>query len=196
MQREPSTDADHRRTPIVPRRVEPGEFTPDPTGPALAVERSLGRAVLIRRPAPGQPADRLLTEAAILAWLEHPGIIPVHALCADDDGPFLVLRRIRGSPWSRDIGGQDRAAAAAIVARVAEIVAYAHSRGAVHRDLRPGAVLIGGFGEVVVMGWDQAVAIDPVAPCPPATDAPPAVGSAAAWAPEVAAGDGPRTGTA
>ncbi len=181
---------------LVPRPARPGEFTTDPASPALAIERALGRAVVIRRTNPGRSPDDLLTEAAILSWLEHPGIIPVHALCEDEEGPFLVLRRIHGTPWSRDIGRQERTAAATIVARVAEIIAYAHSRGVVHRDLRPGTVLLGGFGEVLVMGWDQAVAIDPDTPCPAAADAPPVAGSATSWPPEIAAGDGPRTGTA
>ena len=106
----------------------------------------------------GRAAARLAREAAVLARLDHPGIVPIHERGILPDGrAFYVMKFVRG----RTI---DEAAAAsplcvdrlALLDRVLETVAFAHAHGIVHRDLKPSNVLVGGFGEVFVMDWGAA----------------------------------------
>ncbi|HPB32906.1 MAG TPA: protein kinase, partial [Candidatus Sumerlaeota bacterium] len=100
-------------------------------------------------------------EAIITANLEHPGIVPVHDLGIDDDGNLLLsMKLIRGELWSVIIN-RDSALPPAdyytkhllILISVAQAVSFAHSRGVIHRDLKPSQVMIGEFGEVLVMDW-------------------------------------------
>lgn len=106
---------------------------------------------------------RFLAEARATARLEHPGIVPVHDLGETPDGRvFYAMREIRGTLLSEAIddahqrgpprGGALRRLVDAL-RRVAETVAYAHAQGVVHRDLKPQNVMLGPFGEVLVLDW-------------------------------------------
>jgi len=101
--------------------------------------------------------DRLRDEARILATLEHPGIVPVHDLgVLPDRRVFSVMKLVRGrrlDEASRDGG---LTGALSLFERVCHAVAFAHSRGIVHRDLKPANVMIGAFGEVLVLDWGVA----------------------------------------
>ena len=109
-----------------------------------------------------------VAEAQITSQLEHPGIVPVHDLGASEDGQvFFVMKRVEGRtlrevlaadrvetqapgpPWRR----QRRLAA---FAQVCQAVAFAHRRGVIHRDLKPANIMLGEFGEVLVMDWGLA----------------------------------------
>ncbi|MDX2175139.1 MAG: serine/threonine-protein kinase [Candidatus Sumerlaeia bacterium] len=135
---------------------------------------SLARDVAIKRIRPERlergPAHGLAwefqQEALIAARLEHPNIVPVHDLGADGDGnPLLAMKLVRGRRWTDLLAeGFDAlpveeflARHVAILAQVANAVAFAHSRGVVHRDLKPGQVLVGEFGEVLLTDWGLAV---------------------------------------
>ncbi len=108
--------------------------------------------------------ERLLSEARILGQLEHPGIVPVHDAGLDQSGePYIAMARIRGELFGRIIdqaragrAGWNLARAVGTLARACEAVSYAHACGVVHRDLKPGNVMIGSFGEVFVMDWGLA----------------------------------------
>ena len=111
---------------------------------------------------------RFVAEAEITGNLEHPGVVPVYGLGTyDDDRPFYTMRFINGEDLAAAIrrfhstlapsftGVQFRWLLRKFV-DVCNTVAYAHSRGVVHRDLKPGNVMIGPFGETLVMDWGVA----------------------------------------
>jgi len=100
-------------------------------------------------------ASRLLREAHILAALEHPGIVPVHDAGTLADGRvFYCMKYVQGLRLddflTRVPALTDRLH---LLLRIAEPVAFAHSRGIIHRDLKPENVMVGPFGEVLVMDW-------------------------------------------
>jgi serine/threonine-protein kinase len=115
---------------------------------------------------------RFLREAEITARLEHPGIVPVYGLGYHPDGrPFYAMRFIRGRSLQEaiedfhkaDVPGRDAKERALelrkLIGRflvVCDAVAYAHSRGVLHRDLKPANVMLGPFGETLVVDWGLA----------------------------------------
>jgi serine/threonine protein kinase len=116
-----------------------------------------------------QRADgrRFLREAQITASLSHPGIPPLHMFGALPDGrPFIVMKLIRGRTLADVLSeGADPAETLPRVLRVFEqvcqAVAFAHSRGVIHRSLKPQDVMIGAFGEVQVIDWGLAKIVTP-----------------------------------
>lgn len=103
----------------------------------------------------GVLASRLLQEARIIAKLEHPGIVPVHDAGTLPDGrPYYTMKLVQGKRLDehvKDVDGlSDRLR---ILLRICDAVAFAHARGVLHRDLKPNNVMVGPFGEVLVMDW-------------------------------------------
>ncbi len=116
-------------------------------------------------------AQRLRREARVLALVEHPNVVPVHALDTDErNAPVLVMKRIEGTPWRallRDpahpalpSAGDRLVYHLRVLMRICEAVHYAHSRGILHLDLKPDNVMIGAFREVYVVDWGVAVSTD------------------------------------
>lgn len=120
--------------------------------------------------------QRFLQEARITGKLEHPGIVPVYGLGHYPDGrPFYAMRFIKGDSLKEAIEhfhkptNPPRDAAAhslelhKLLRRFMDIcnaIAYAHSRGVLHRDLKPGNVMLGQFGETLVVDWGLAKSVD------------------------------------
>jgi eukaryotic-like serine/threonine-protein kinase len=128
----------------------------------LAEDQTLGRRVALKvldlPDESGDLAARLLREARVLAQLEHPGIVPVHDAGALPDGRvFYAMKFVEGrnlrehAPSLHSLPDRLR-----IFQKLCEAVALAHSRGVLHRDLKPENVMIGPFGEVLVMDWGVA----------------------------------------
>jgi serine/threonine protein kinase len=106
----------------------------------------------------GDLEARLRREARVLARLEHPGIVPVHDAGVLDDGRlFYVMKLVRGETLAeRAAQLTGEAAALSVLERVTDTVAFAHAAGVVHRDLKPSNVMVGRFGEVLVLDWGAA----------------------------------------
>jgi eukaryotic-like serine/threonine-protein kinase len=106
----------------------------------------------------GDLANRLIREARVLARLEHPGIVPVHDVGTLSDGRvFYTMKFIEGQRLDKHIATvnsvPDRLR---LFLRVCDAVGFAHARGVLHRDLKPANIMVGPFGEVLVMDWGLA----------------------------------------
>src|SRR6185436_19047463 len=102
-------------------------------------------------------------EAEITAQLEHPNIIPIHELAMVDGRASFSMRLIRGQTLQQAVASwfaQDAADALYrvlnVFLHVCDAVAFAHSRGVIHGDIKPANVMVGSFGEVYVMDWGVA----------------------------------------
>jgi serine/threonine protein kinase len=133
----------------------------------LAEDLSLGRRVALKVldvPDPsGDLAERLTREARILARLEHPGIAPVHDVGRLPDGRvFYAMKFVEGPRLDAFAASRPTLPERLrIFQRIVEAVAFAHDRGVLHRDLKAENVMVGPFGEVLVMDWGLAKALGP-----------------------------------
>ena len=132
-----------------------------------AHDKELGRDVAIKELLDRGNASelRFYREALITARLEHPGIVPVHEAGRWADGtPFYAMKLVAGRPLKDLIeaahGLAERLALVGNVIAVADAVAYAHDRRVIHRDLKPANVIVGEFGETVVIDWGLAKLLD------------------------------------
>ena len=126
-------------------------------------DRRLNRPVAIKEAlSDGRDARaRFLREVAVTARLQHPGIVPVYeAGCWPDGDAFYAMKLISGRSLKEAIAEKktldERLSLLPNVIAVAEAVAYAHDAGVIHRDLKPANVLVGPFGETVVIDWGVA----------------------------------------
>ncbi len=141
-----------------------------------ARDEHIGREVAIKRmradsPSP-QSIARFLREARIQGQLEHPAIVPIHEVSRDGNGmPYFVMKQLtgitlsdvirslaEGDPETEDVFSRQRLLRA--FAEVCLAVEFAHSRNIMHRDLKPANIMLGDFGEVHVLDWGIARAID------------------------------------
>jgi eukaryotic-like serine/threonine-protein kinase len=127
----------------------------------LAWDRDLEREVALKVVSlpeeGGELAERMLREARILARLEHPGIVPVHDVGTLPDGRvFYAMKRVRGSRLDEAARTVPLPERLRMFQRICEAVAFAHAHGVIHRDLKPENVMVGPFGEVLVMDWGVA----------------------------------------
>jgi serine/threonine protein kinase len=128
----------------------------------LAEDTILGRRVALKvldvPDASGELAARLQREASILATLEHAGMVPVHdaGTLADGRG-FYAMKFVEGTRLDHlDAQNETLSNLLRIFMRICETVSFAHARGVLHRDLTPGNIMIGSFGEALVMDWGVA----------------------------------------
>lgn len=156
-----------------------------------ATDTALGREVAVKTlldavPPTSAIAGRFSAEARVTGRLQHPNIPPVHDLGTLPDGrPFLAMKLIRGQTLDRQLRlrpdpSSGRSRFLGIFEHICQAVAYAHSQGLLHRDLKPQNVMVGDFGDVQVMDWglakvlgghaetpdDRAPRADPVRPTP------------------------------
>jgi eukaryotic-like serine/threonine-protein kinase len=169
----------------------------------LARQPSLRRGVAVKTATDPSLHQTLVAEAVITGMLEHPNIPPVHQLGEDAEGhPVLVMKRIEGAPWSDVLADPDHPlrrdnplfaageldAHLEILLQIAAALHFAHTRGVIHRDVKPANVMIGSFGEVMLIDWGVAFA---PAIRPEQEGSRSIVGSPAYMAPEMVLGDDP-----
>ncbi len=144
---------------VLERQIAEGGMGRIFLGRDLHLERPVAIKVLLER-AP-QLLRRFEREARITAKLVHPGIVTVHDLGFSPAGePYLVKNLVRGRSLDRAIAEaetlEERLALLPHVIAAADAMAYAHDQGIIHRDLKPSNVLVGAFGEVVIVDWGLA----------------------------------------
>jgi len=122
-------------------------------------DTELGRKVALKVIGVADPggdlASRLLREARVIAQLEHPGIIPIHDVGTLPDGcVFYTMKLVQGRRLDEHIAELGTMAdRLRVFEKICEAVAFAHSHGVLHRDLKPQNIMAGPFGEVLVMDW-------------------------------------------
>jgi eukaryotic-like serine/threonine-protein kinase len=107
-------------------------------------------------------ANLFIREAQVLARLEHPGVVPIFELGRRADGtPYYAMRKIHGRPLTKALEAaatlEERLSLLPHLIDVAHTIGFAHSRGVVHRDLKPDNVMVGAFGETLVVDWGLAL---------------------------------------
>ncbi len=124
----------------------------------IELDRRVALKILTLPDNSGQMAERMLREAKIVAQLEHPGIIPIHDVGRlPDSRIFYVMKFVEGQTLA-----DYRKSVTAIpdllrlLQKVVDAVAFAHSRGIIHRDLKPANIMVGPFGEILVLDWGLA----------------------------------------
>lgn len=142
---------------------------------SLARDERLGREVAVKQIRPDLAYDanarrRFLAEATITGQLEHPNIVPVYALGTDQQGrPYYAMKLVKGRTLGEAVAEHYRSATPPRLAfndllrrfvAVCQAVAFAHSRGVIHRDLKPANIMLGEFGETLVLDWGLAKRID------------------------------------
>lgn len=142
---------------------------------SAAEQVSLGRSVAIKQIRSDRDSNssrvQLIAEAKVQARLVHPVIPPVHLIGENDEGkPVLVMQLVSGECWSdllskdgRDLDAGSEATLLGhleILIRIGEAIAYAHEQGVIHRDIKPGNVMVGRYGEVYLVDWGLAEALD------------------------------------
>ena len=133
----------------------------------LSTRRTVAMKVLLDIRSP-EAVARFIEEAQITSQLEHPNIVPIYELNANEqDKPFFTMKLVRGQSLRKVLEGVKSesseqpceyhlAELLRIFGKVCDAVGFAHSKGVVHRDLKPDNIMIGAHGEVLVMDWGLA----------------------------------------
>lgn len=131
-----------------------------------AKQNATGRLVALKLLENEDPNVRyeFAREAIINGNLEHPSIIRLYEFAYSDEfGLFYAMERIRGKAWSKVIHKQMMEEKLGIFMRVLDAVAYAHSCGIIHRDLKPANIMLGEFGNILVVDWGLALSTEEIA---------------------------------
>ena len=176
----------------------------------LGVQVSLRREVAVKtvpRYASSRDQRAAIREALVTGYLEHPNVIPVYTVEEDEEGqPMIVMKRIRGVTWSDCIADPERAPRMRkddplgwhldVFLAVCRAVQLAHDKGLLHRDIKPDNVIVGRHGDVYLLDWGLAAALDPavVSRAPLVSGVTRIAGTPGYMAPEMVAADGPAMG--
>ena len=114
--------------------------------------------------------ERFLREARVQGQLEHPAVVPVYDLAVDPNGAvFFTMKRVRGTPLDEILDALEagltlerfnRRKLLTAFVQICLAIEFAHSRGVLHRDLKPANIMLGDYGEVLVLDWGLAKLID------------------------------------
>jgi formylglycine-generating enzyme required for sulfatase activity len=133
-------------------------------------QRTVALKTLNGRELDDDEVARFLHEVQITAQLEHPGVVPVHDVGVLPDGTlFYTMKRVEGmvlTDWLAGRAGRSehRFETIQLFLKICDTMAFAHSRGVVHRDLKPRNIMVGTYGEVLVMDWGLAKVVGSVEP--------------------------------
>src|SRR4029077_1491168 len=128
-----------------------------------AKQMSVDRSVAVKMLKPKTAGDekqrqKFLAEAVVTGELDHPNIVPIYDVGTSERGLlFYSMKKVKGTPWMKLIQQKSIPENLEILMKVGDAVAFAHSRGVIHRDLKPENVMLGDFGEVLVMDWGLAL---------------------------------------
>jgi serine/threonine-protein kinase len=157
------TEAERPRNPTIPGYELRGQLGKGGMGEVIrGYDLRLGRDLAVKLLLPRHRdvphlVRRFLNEARIHGRLQHPGIAPIHELGELPDGtPYITMKLVEGRTLAallaeRPDPTRDRPRFLTIFEQVCQALAYAHSQGVIHRDLKPGNMMVGAFGEVQVM---------------------------------------------
>ncbi len=129
-----------------------------------ARQTSIDRNVAVKMLKPATAGNekqraKFLAEAVVTGDLDHPNIVPIYDVGANSKGAlFYSMKKVQGTPWLKVIQKKSLQENIDILMRIADAVGFAHARGIVHCDLKPENVMLGEFGEVLVMDWGLAQA--------------------------------------
>lgn len=165
-----------------------------------ARQASVDRTVAVKMLKAGMDSkvdrEKFLAEAVVTGDLDHPNIVPVHDLGSDKQGAlFYSMKQVVGTPWSQAIQKKTQAENIEILMKVCDAIAFAHARGVIHRDIKPENVMLGDFGEVLVMDWGIALSTSLMEKAKDASAASSMGGTPAYMAPEMATGPLESIGT-
>lgn len=140
----------------------------------LVLQRTVALKVIDVVQKDPQAAARMWREARVIAGLEHPGIVPLHDIGVLADGRiYYAMKLVRGRRLDEVVAASDSIVELArIFEKICDAVAFAHAHGVVHRDLKPQNVMVGEFGEVLVMDWGLAKVLAEPQRVAPGTDLP------------------------
>ena len=125
-----------------------------------SIDRLIALKMIKNDIATEEAKSKFLIEAVVTGDLDHPNIVPVHDLGVDATGNiFYAMKQVAGIEWSKAIKNKSKSENIEILLRVCDAIAFAHDRGIIHRDLKPENVMLGAFGEVLVMDWGLALAV-------------------------------------
>ncbi len=174
-------------------------------GEVLAArDRQIGREVAVKRlrsrSASDKTKNRFLREARVQGRLDHPAIVPVYEVGHDNEGaPYFVMKKLAGSTLAELLGlaSTSRQRLLRAFVDICLAVEFAHTRGVVHRDIKPTNLILGDFGDVYVIDWGIAKLVgepdgdfaDFVGDDPLSTHAGTALGTPGYMAPEQIRGD-------
>lgn len=130
------------------------------------IHRSVAMKVMLKNRGPGE-VRRFVEEGQITGQLEHPNIVPVYELGVDEqDQPFYTMKFVRGTSLRKVLEGLEHlpetakkyplGALLTIFQKVCDALAFAHAKGVIHRDLKPDNIMLGEYGEALVMDWGLA----------------------------------------
>jgi len=166
-----------------------------------AIQVALDRTVAVKVLRPELHADdavveEFLAEALVAADLDHPNTVPVYDVGLTREGLlFYSMKLVRGAEWSGTLPGNTLEQNLDVLLEVCDVVSFAHDKGVIHRDVKPENVMIGAYGEVLLVDWGLAASVgSPRARCLTADNV--LAGTPAYAAPEVAARAVERVGKA
>lgn len=167
-----------------------------------ARQASIDREVAVKMLKPDMTKNRdhrekFLSEAVVTGDLDHPNIVPIYDLGANEAGAlFYSMKRVIGTPWIKVLRAKSMPENVEILMKVADAIAFAHARGIVHRDIKPENIMLGEFGEVLVMDWGLALSTPLFRKAQSITQSHSMGGTPAYMAPEMASGPIERIGFA
>jgi len=125
-----------------------------------SIDRFVAFKTIQKERAERSPESRckFLREAQITGSLDHSNIVPIHDLgISDDDSLFYSMKLVDGTSWEDVFNGNTRDENLGILLKVCDAVGFANAHEVIHRDLKPENVMLGQFGEVLMMAWGMAI---------------------------------------